>query len=496
MEKQVNIINNLHKYGPEFQIKCISSLLSDRAFLERILDILLPEYFEADSSKWIVEEISSYFLQYKDIPTMTVFKVRSDSIQSDILKKSVVDQLRNVYQKISDTDINYVKETFLNFCKNQSLKNAMLVGVEYLKTGEYEKIRSEIDRALKAGAERNLGTDFYEDSTKWLSDLARICVKTGWPLVDTLLDGGVGLGELGVIISSSGGGKCVGPNTEIELFCSPYHKRNIHFKEKKKITLKELFKRFKVGDYENAIIDISKEEIYVISEDNIPRKIITLFRTEKLFPVISYFDNGVIIKTSGEHLFKVNGEWKKVNDINIGDKVKTKTGESTLIKKRIKNKEEVLYDISVDEVHCYYSNDILSHNSWCLSRLGAEAMMQGKNVLHVTLELNENYVNRRYASCFTGFDFQSIPKQRDIVEKRVADMKNQPGMGKLKVKYYPLKTVSAISLKSHLERCQMIEGIKYDLMIVDYGDILKPISAEKNSNSYSDRNPRRTARCV
>lgn len=329
MEKQ--IVDNLKKFGAEFQTKCVASLLADRAFLERIMDILLPEYFESDANKWIVGEITSYFLQYKDIPTPVVFKLRLDTIDNDVLRTQVKEQISNVLRKLSDTDINYVKETFLEFCKNQSLKNAMMVGVEYLKTGEYEKIRHEIDKALKAGAERNLGTDFYLDSDRWLSDIARICTKTGWSLVDALLDGGLAAGELGVVISSAGGGK-----------------------------------------------------------------------------------------------------------------------------------------------------------SWCLARLGMEAMMQGKNVLHYTLELNENYVNRRYAACLTGFDFQAIPKQKDIVKGRVDDMKSQPGVGKLKVKYYPIKTVSAMSLKSHIERCQMIEGYKYDMMIVDYADILRPIVSEKNSNSYAE----------
>jgi replicative DNA helicase len=331
MSENKQIIDNLKKFGNEFQNKCIASLLSDRAFLERIQDILLTEYFESDSSKWIVDEINKYFLQYKDIPTMTVFKIKVDDVQDPILKKSIIDQLRSVYQKVSDTDMNYVKETFIEFCKNQSLKQAMLTGVEYLKTGEYEKIRHEIDKALKAGAERNLGTDFIADVDKWLSENARVCVKTGWPLVDNLLDGGLGVGELGIIMAPAGIGK-----------------------------------------------------------------------------------------------------------------------------------------------------------SWILTRLGAESLLQGKNVIHFTLELNEGYINRRYASCLTGFDFQSIPRQKEIVKNRVEDMKNQSGFGRLKVKYFPIKTVSPLSLKSHLERCQIIDGIKYDLVIVDYADILRPISAEKNSNSYSE----------
>lgn len=217
MEKNIVITDNLRRFGTEFQVKCISSLLTDRAFLERILDIISPDYFELDASKWIIQEICKYFYEYKDIPTLTVFKVKVDSIENESLKKSVVDQLRSIYQKISDTDINYVKETFLEFCKNQSLKNAMLTGVEYLKLGEYEKIRTEIDKALKAGAERNLGTDFIVDVDRWLSENARTCTKTGWELVDNLLDGGLGNGELGIIMAPAGIGKCVGPTTEIEI---------------------------------------------------------------------------------------------------------------------------------------------------------------------------------------------------------------------------------------------------------------------------------------
>ena len=326
-----DITDLLQKFGPDFQSKCVAGLLSDRAFLERILDIISTDYFESDANKWVVGEITKYFTEYKDLPTPTVFKVRIDTITNETLKKQVVDQLRSVYQKLSANDLTYVKETFLEFCRNQSLKNAMLVGVEYLKLGEYEKIRHEIDKALKAGAERNLGTDFFNDVDKWLSDNIRTCVKTGWPLIDTLMDGGLGAGELGVIISPSGIGK-----------------------------------------------------------------------------------------------------------------------------------------------------------SWILVKIGASALQQGKNVLHITLELNEGYINRRYAACLTGFDFQAIPKQKEIVKKRVEEMKTQGGFGKLKVTYFPLKTISPLSIKSHLERCQTIEGIKYDLLIVDYADILKPITSEKNSNSYSE----------
>ena len=51
-----------------------------------------------------------------------------------------------------------------------------------------------------------------------------------------------------------------------------------------------------------------------------------------------------------------------------------------------------------------------SGKSWLLTKIGSEAMRMGKTVVHITLELNENYVGLRYDSCFTGINFQDIRK--------------------------------------------------------------------------------------
>jgi replicative DNA helicase len=211
------IVDNLKKFGSEFQIKCISGLVSDKTFIERISDILEPDSFETDAHKFIVKETISYFLEYKDLPTLAVFKVKVDSIENDLLKQSVVDQLRLVYQKISDTDLKYIKEQFLEFCKNQKIKNAIMESVDHLKSGQYDKIKHVVDIAMKAGMERNIGHEYMVDIEQRMSQMARKTVKTNWAEIDTLMDGGLAGGELGIITACAGSGKCVGPNTEIEI---------------------------------------------------------------------------------------------------------------------------------------------------------------------------------------------------------------------------------------------------------------------------------------
>ena len=319
------IIDTLKKFGHDFQCKCVAAIISDKAFVERLVDIIDPACFESDALRWITGESISYFLTYKNIPTLDYFKVQLEHVNNDVLKQSIKESLRLVLVRQSSSDLAFVKEQFLEFCKNQKIKNALIEGVELMKIGEYEKIKKSFDDALKAGMERNIGHDYLTDVDTRMSVMARDAIKTNWPEIDTLMDGGLAKGELGIIVGAAGGGK-----------------------------------------------------------------------------------------------------------------------------------------------------------SWLLSRIGVEAMKQGKNVLHITLELNENYVGLRYDSCFTGINFQDIRKNVELVKQKIA-----PITGKLFIKFFPIKTISPNSIKLHAERIQML-GTKIDLIIVDYADILRSMSSDRNANSYSE----------
>ena len=218
------IIDNLKKFGLDFQAKIIAGILSDRNFLERVLDIIDVTAFENEAHQWILKEIMGYFVSYKETPTMQVFKVRVDTISNDILKQSVVDHLKSVYLKLTEKDLVFVREQFLEFCKNQKLKNAILESVDHLKVGEYDRIKVLVDNAMKAGAERNLGHDYKTEVEIRMSQVCRSTVPTGWDVIDALMDGGLGPGELGVVVAPAGTGKCVGPTTEIDI---QYHETGI-----------------------------------------------------------------------------------------------------------------------------------------------------------------------------------------------------------------------------------------------------------------------------
>ncbi len=200
-------MSKLTQYGHAFQIKALGILITDREFLQQISDIVSPDYFDNDASKWVIRKTLKYYDEYKTIPTMEVFKVEVEGITQELQNVAVKDILKQAYKASKATDLAFVKDTFLDFCKNQTLKGALMQSVDLLELGDYDDIRNLIDRALKAGTERDIGHEYITEIEDRFRDEARITIETPWPLINSLLGGGLGQGDLGLIAGGPGGGK-------------------------------------------------------------------------------------------------------------------------------------------------------------------------------------------------------------------------------------------------------------------------------------------------
>jgi replicative DNA helicase len=119
--------------------------------------------------------------------------------------------------------------------------------------------------------------------------------------------------------------------------------------------------------------------------------------------------------------------------------------------------------------------------SMVLVHLGAQALMLGKKVVHYTLELADTIVGLRYDSCLSKVDLRDIMDSKEIVKEKIQDIP-----GKLIIKEYPTKSASTKSIKHHLEKLKK-QGILPDMVIVDYADLLRPVShsAEKRHDLES-----------
>ena len=202
------MLNKITDFGYNFQIKTVVCLMNDVKFIEQIHDILDEKHFDNEAIRWIVKQCKKYYEQYKKTITLDVFKIKTNDIKNEILKTTVVDTLREVYKHLDAADLEFVADQVLDFFKNQVLKNAIMKSVEILEQkGDFEQIKTLIDDAMKSGMERNIGHDYLEDFEERYSDIARETIPTKWDIIDELMQGGLGKGELGVIVAPAGIGK-------------------------------------------------------------------------------------------------------------------------------------------------------------------------------------------------------------------------------------------------------------------------------------------------
>ena len=115
--------------------------------------------------------------------------------------------------------------------------------------------------------------------------------------------------------------------------------------------------------------------------------------------------------------------------------------------------------------------------SMALVHLGTQALKEGKTVVHYTLELQDTVVASRYDSCLTKIPLESLTSFKEKIYEEVLEIE-----GKLIVKEYPTKTASTQTIRNHLEKLRM-RDIDVDMIIVDYGDLLRPVRYQKEKRN-------------
>jgi archaellum biogenesis ATPase FlaH len=108
-----------------------------------------------------------------------------------------------------------------------------------------------------------------------------------------------------------------------------------------------------------------------------------------------------------------------------------------------------------------------------LANLGVNWALQGLNVVYLTLELSEDLVCMRMDAMTTGINTKEIFKELDDVEIKVKMIGKKAGA--YQVKYMP-SGKTANDLRAYLKEYEIKMGRKVDVLLVDYLDLLMPVS--------------------
>jgi len=201
---------NFSSFGKQFQEKLAYLIMQDPIFANQIGEVLDYNFFELKYLRVFAKKIFDYKTKYGKYASQatveTILRSEMDD-ENEALQK----QIREFYARFASgatgVDDEYVKCNSVEFCKKQKLKEAMIKSVELLKQSSFEEIRQLIDNAIKLGTNSDFGYSYDEHFEQRYELKARKVVTTGWDVFDGFMRGGLGRGELGVVVAPTGAGK-------------------------------------------------------------------------------------------------------------------------------------------------------------------------------------------------------------------------------------------------------------------------------------------------
>ena len=109
-----------------------------------------------------------------------------------------------------------------------------------------------------------------------------------------------------------------------------------------------------------------------------------------------------------------------------------------------------------------------------LANQAARSVLDGHNVLYVSLEMAEDRVAQRLDSIFTRIQQRELNKRVDDIEERLGIISKQwEQRGKLIVKEFPTKRLTVTGLRAFLNQLKNYQDFSPDVIIVDYLELMK-----------------------
>ncbi len=214
MQEQVqNTIENKND-----QLKTIFNIVNDPLFGKSVINDVYPYYYKDKDCSRIVTIIKDYFAKYQKIPNFdNIEEIATDKYQKEIdieAIKGIIKKMRDYREAINkkqiEDDSDYKKDRFKLFLKTQECTNIISKLSDIFKTGDHDKIKQIpvlFEKAVSIGETTELCEDIFDDIDGALSDDYRDPISTGIEGLDELMEGGLGNGEIAILMMANGVGK-------------------------------------------------------------------------------------------------------------------------------------------------------------------------------------------------------------------------------------------------------------------------------------------------
>lgn len=214
-KKVVKVANDATKIdlgylGIDFQHKLVKLFFEDSTFFTMINPIVDQNMFTEDVLRRIVGFMKDRYNESGVAPTYVDMDLY---IRIHVHDAITLDTILSTLQVLREIDLvgqDIVKSEADKFFKQQNLTKAINKSIEIVKEGnvsKYYDIEDLIRGALDTNVSLDMGYNPMDGIDEALEENYRKVIPTGFSRLDKALYGGLGTGELGVIIAPSGVGK-------------------------------------------------------------------------------------------------------------------------------------------------------------------------------------------------------------------------------------------------------------------------------------------------
>jgi hypothetical protein len=208
-----------------------------------------------------------------------------------------------------------------------------------------------------------------------------------------------------------------------------------------------------------------------------------------------YLLDNTKIKCNESHLFETTEGWISAKEIEQSNSYwEFITDDGIRIGKVIKTNNQIpIVDINVNHPnHRYYTNGVSSHNtgvgkSLFMCHVASSVLLQGKNVLYITLEMAEEKIAERIDANLLNVPIQQLSElPKGSFENKVTSLAKKT-QGSLIIKEYPTASAHSGHFKALLNELALKKSFRPDIIFIDYLNICASSRHKANSsvNSYS-----------
>lgn len=200
-------------FGKSFQEKIVEALITDPPWAEQMREVMDSGYFEPRYLEFLVDRYFSYAEKYRAFPTLNLLiSIVNDELKADSdkpLRSQICEFIVQMQAEKNGSDLPFVKEKALEFCRKQALTSALERALDHIENQRYDAVVEEVKKATIVGTPSSIGLSFFKDYDARFTRAKRNCVPTGLAELDVrkILNGGLGQGELGVVVAPTGVGK-------------------------------------------------------------------------------------------------------------------------------------------------------------------------------------------------------------------------------------------------------------------------------------------------